>query len=73
MHAAYPWEEEASLEWLYVADHLTLSRSAVSISDPDQTRSHLMILIHIDTCFLYDHIISPHDNNMIRRAVSEAQ
>ena len=72
MHAAYPWEEEASLERLQVADHLTLP-SAVSISDPDQTRWRLMILIHIDTCFLRDHIVSPRDNDMIRRAGSEAQ
>ena len=73
MNAAYPWKEEASLEQLQVADHLTLPRSAVSISDPDQTRSHLMILIYIDTCFLHDHIVSPRDNNMISRAGSEAQ
>ena len=70
MHAACPWEEEASLEWLQVADHLTLPRSAVSISDPDQTRLHLMILIYIDTCFLHDHIVSPRDNKMISRAGS---
>jgi len=73
MNAAYPWEEEASPERLQVADHLTLPRSAVSISDPDQTRSHLMILIYIATCFLRDHIVLPRDNNMISRAGSEAQ
>ena len=68
-----PMGEEANLERLQVADHLTLPRSAVSISDPDQTRSHLMILIYIDTCFLCDHIVSQHDNNLISRAGSEAQ
>ena len=61
-----PMREEASLERLQVADHLTLPRSAVSISDPDQTRLHLMILVYIDACFLCD-------NNLISRAGSEAQ
>ena len=73
MHAARPWEEESSLERLQGDDHLTLPRSAIFISDTDQTRSHLMILIYIDTCFLRDHIVSSRDNNMISRAGSEAQ
>ena len=73
MYIAYPWEEEASLARLQVAGHLTLPRSAVSISCPDQTRSRLMILIYIDTYFLRDHIVSPRDNNMIHCAGSEAQ
>ena len=73
MPAAYPWEVEANLERLQVADHLTLARSAVSISDPDQTRSRLMILIYINTCSLRDHIFSPRDSIMIRLAGSEAQ
>ena len=73
MHAVYPWQEEARLGRLRVADHLTLLRSAVSISDTDQTRSRLMILIYIATCFLRDHIVLPRDNNMISRAGSEAQ
>ena len=38
MHAAYPWEEDASLERLQVAEHLTLLRNGVSISEPDPTR-----------------------------------
>ena len=73
MHAAYPWEEEASLDRLQVAYHLTLPRSGVSISELDQTRSHLMILIYIDTPFLRDYIVSPRDNNMISPAGIEAQ
>ena len=73
MHAVYPWEEEAYLEWLKVADHLTLPRSGGSISELDQTRSHLMILIYIDTPFLRDYIVSPRDNNMISRAGIEAK
>ena len=68
-----PMGEEASLEWLQMADHLTLPRSAVSISDPDQTRSLLMILIYIDAYFLCDHIVSLRDNNMIPRTGREAQ
>ena len=68
-----PMGEEASLEQLQVADRLTLPRSAVSISDPDQTRSLLMILIYINACFLGDHIVSLRVDNLISRAESEAQ
>ena len=65
--------EEASLDWLQVADHLTLPRSGGSILELDQTRSHLMILIYIDAPFLPDYIVSPRDNNMISRAGIEAK
>ena len=68
-----PMGEEASLDWLQVADHLTLLRSAISISVPDQTRLLLMILIYIDVCFLRDHIVSQRDNNLISCAGSEPQ
>ena len=58
-----PMGEEASLEQLQVTDRLTLPRSAVSISDPDQARSLLMIT----------HIVSLRVFNLISRAESEAQ